>query len=234
MNSIERARDLSRKIPELKKLQDEKQWLDKYAAFRTKLEDLTTALEGLAGIADELRKKGWEVTGFKVAAQGMLTETRKVIAAFGNDKSSSIAPQTSQTFWTPLEAMPKKICNVLEKEWKNYVESKIPSDQTDILEILSKVQGFSDQTTTVHGLFSKMRSLGGQLPKKGDFELLDTLANQVQQAWESLDVDGLPPTVLDFLKKAHTNGFSLADLNDDVLNWLKEKNLLGQYAIRSK
>ena len=234
MNHIERARELCRKIPELKKLQDEKHKLDQYAAYREKLKNVAAVLAGLADIAGELRKRGAEVTGFKASVHGMRSETRRVTAAFGGDKSSIIAPLTIPTFWQPLEGMPKKIRAVLEKEWEKYVDSKIPSSQTDILETLSKVQGFAPQAVLVRRICSDMHSLGERLPQVDDFQRLDALADQVKQAWRDLHGEGLPPMVLEFLKKAHTSGFSLLHLDNEVLDWLKRQNLLGQYTIRGR
>lgn len=235
MNHIERTRDLSRKIPELKKLQDEKHRLDQYTAFRAKLENVTTGMEGLADLAGELRKKGREGADIKRSVHGILLETRQVIASFNEDKSIILTENASNTFWRPLESMLKKINVALKNEWKAYVESKIPSSQADILETLSKVQGFAAQAAKVRALFSAMRSLEDELPQAGDFERLDTLAEQVKQAWDELHSDEMPPAVLGFLKNAHTpNGVSLLHLDQVVLDWLKNQNLLGQYTIRGK
>lgn len=234
MNHIVRARELCRMIPILKKLQDEKRNFDTYAAHRNRLSNRATMLAGLADIADELGKRGAEDIGFKRSAQGLMAKTHQIAEVFHEDKNVIIAPESEPTFWKPLEAMPKKVCEALEKEWESYVESKIPPSQAGILEILSKVRGFSDQAGTVRGLFAEIRAMGNSLPKEGDFERLDALTVRVKQAWNDLHGDGMPSQVLDFLKKAHTSGFSLTDLNNDVLDWLKKKNLLGQYAIRSK
>lgn len=234
MNHIARARELCQKIPGLKTIQDERHKFETYAAYRGKLNTIVTLLAGLADIADELRKRGGEDAGFKSSAGGVLARTRQIAQAFHEDKTIVIASQNTSVFWRPLEAMPKKIREALEKEWEKYVDSKIPPSQADILETLSKVQGFSDQASTVRSLFAEIRAMGNSLPKEGDFERLDALTVSVKQAWNDLHGDGMPSQVLDFLKKAHTSGFSLTDLNNDVLDWLKKKNLLGQYAIRSK
>lgn len=234
MSHIEQARELSRKIPELKNLLEENNKLEKYEAYREKLASVTTFLAGLSDIADELRKRGGEVASFKKPVQGVLAGTRRVATAFHEDKSTFLAPEIASSFWNPLEAMPKKIRVELEKEWEKYVDAKIPASQADILETLSKVPGFAHQAATVRSMCSELRSLGATLPQSDSFQKLDVLTEQLNQAWSELDGEGLPPTVLDFLKKAHANGFSLADLDNDVLDWLKKQNLLGHYTIRGK
>ena len=234
MNFIQRAQELARKIPELKKLQDERHRLEQYEAHKEKLVAMTSVLAGLAFIAQELRVRGVEISGFKRPVQGMLSETMRVVDAFKKDRGVIIAPETIETFWHPLEGMPGRVKNVLEKVWKEYVQAKIPSGQTEILDILSKVQGFQVQVATVKKLRTDMSELGQKLPDEEDLEILDTLTEQVKHAWNELNGDGLPLAVLVFLKKAHTTGISLADLDSEVLEWLRNHSLMGKYVVRGR
>jgi len=234
MNCVERARAVGDSLPKLKRLKDEKSRLDEYTARKKILVGATEALEEYAIVAKELQERGTPVTGFKKSVLGHQKEVQRLIKAFREDRKVIIAPETTESFWHPLKLMPAKVKDELEKAWKKYVESMIPSGQVEILEILGRVQGFAGQAAAVNRLRNDMGRLGNQLPKQDDFQTLDNLAEQMKQAWNELNGEGLPPAVLNFLKKAHRNGISLADLDNDVLDWLRGQDLLGRYVIRGQ
>lgn len=234
MNLIQRTHDLGKNIPKLKRLQDEKHRLEEYTAHKDVLLGVTQRLGLLADIAHELQKRGVVVTGLKTSILGLRKHAQKIDTAFRDDKTVVIAPETAESFWHPLKKMPQKVERELEKVWRKYVESKIPAGQTEILSILSRVQGFAGQAATVNSHRNAMRNLGNQLPQQDDFKTLDDLADQVEQAWKALNGDGLPPAVLNFLKKAHLHGISLADLDEEVLEWLRQQDLLNKYIVRGR
>ena len=234
MNFIERAREVGDNIPKLKMLNDEKSRLDEYRARKMIVVGATETLGEHATIAKELQGRGALISGLKTSVIGLQQVVRRLIIEFRDDRTVIIAPEKVEFFWTPLKPMPEKVGRELKKVWKGYVESKIPSGQAEILQILSNVQGFADQAGMVKQCRENMRDLGDQLPKQEDFLTLDHLTERLTQAWSDLNGDGLPPAVLNFLKKAHMSGISLAELENDVLDWLRDQGLLGRYVIRGR
>jgi hypothetical protein len=234
MNAMERARDLGQRIPKLQKLLAAKNKLDIYTAYKKVLSDVAGVLNIYAIIAGELRIRNAEVAGFKGSAIGMQKETRRIAEKFGDDANVIIAPETAYTFWEPLKRMPDKVKKELEISWTKYVETRIPPGQAEILEVLSRVRGLAAQVDAVSRRRADMHNLGRSLPSEEAFNRLDELALQVQQAWEDLDCEDLPVVVLTFLKKAHQNGISLADMGNEVFDWLRERNLLGTYVVRGR
>jgi hypothetical protein len=234
MNLIQRAQELSLKIPLLKKLQVEKQKLDEYTARRDNLRNIKMVLEEFARIAEGLRHRGCDISDIVVSTQGMRKETKKLADTFRDNRTVIIAPESVATFWMPMDSMPKKVKRELEKAWKSYVESQIPSRQADTLTVLSYVPSFSTQAKEVLRHREGMQNLSRALPQDEDFVRLEKLSQMVRRAWENLDGEGLPPTVLNFLKKAHLNGIPMADMDNAVLEWLRQHNLLGKYIVRAR
>ena len=234
MNLIQRTQELGKSIPKLKKLQDEKHRLEEYTAHKNILMGATQELENLDAIANELQTRGVAVKGLKTSLLGLQRHVKAIETAFREDKGVIIAPETADTLWRQLKKMPSKVERELEKIWEKYVESKIPSGQTEILEILSRVQGFAGQAATVSKHRTAMRRLGNQLPKPEDFVTLDNLSVEVDTAWNALNGDGVPPTVLKFLKKAHPHGISLAEVTREIFDWLNDQNLLNNYIVRGR
>lgn len=232
MTYTDRATILSHKIPKLKELKNEKKRLDEYSERKKQLVEASQILGALSLVVDALRDRGGDVSGFKKSVLGLRKEVRRLGAAFEANPGVIIAPETTKTFWYQLNPMPDKVKKEIEKEWKKFVESQIPPIQADILTILSRVQGFSKQADLVSKQRAKMQDMGSALPQEGSFEALDELAKQVEEAWNALNGEGMPQSVLDFFKKAHFHGFSLADIDEEITDWLKEKNLIEKYVVR--
>lgn len=234
MTSVEKARDLAQRIPELKRLKGEQHRLARYKTRENLLHDANESLQEYAVSAIALHKNGEELKGCRKAVMGQLAEVRRISAAFKVDPASIDSKEIISTFWEPLRATPKKVEKEILQTWKGYVENRIPVIQAKILNILEKVPGFQQQVRKVNKKLVDMRSLGDKLPREEDFAAVDELALEITKAWQELEGDALPKPVLEFLHKAHSVGVDLASIDREVFDWLKENNLKGNYMVKAR
>jgi len=82
----------------------------------------------------------------------------------------------------------------------------------------------------------KARELGDNITRTVEGALsigaINKLVADVKEAKDITDSFSLNPAIEAFLKKVSAQQATVADLNDDVMKWLKEKQLLSKLRLR--
>lgn len=235
MPLIDQAQEFVTRLSHLKQLKTEMGKLERYATRREQLHRAKLMLVGLADIVDSIRAKGISPTIEMEEALSLKIKTLSHLKLFIEDKKTLITENrdSSYAFWKPLDAYPSKINPEVHKAYVSYIKSKMPSIDDEILKVLEKVPGFGGYVNAVRIPFTSLQKMTAtQINEMPDFEKIDALAEQLRKAWNALESGSIPKEVLNFLKAVHLgSGVSLELLNPVVLEWLKEKELLGRYRI---
>ena len=92
---------------------------------------------------------------------------------------------------------------------------------------------FGEEVRRIKTLNDELQSLAKKLPE--DDEILtrvEAKSSEIQGLIKKLDYGDIPPEVKKFMEQvANSGGVSLEELNDKVLDWLREKNLLKAFRV---
>jgi len=140
-----------------------------------------------------------------------------------------------QSGWARADAALKSAANSLEKSldgiWKTHLQSRAP--KLDDWLPFFQVDRFGEEVRRIKTLNEELQALAQKLPD--DDELLkrvEAKSSEIHRLIKKLDYGDIPPEVKKFMEQvANTGGVSLGELNDKVLTWLREKNLLQAFRV---
>lgn len=138
--------------------------------------------------------------------------------------------------WAKTEVEIKGAANTLEKNlmtaWRAYLASIAP--MLDDWLPFFQVNRFGPQLSNIKTLRGELNALADTLPT--DEEVLQRAqlkGRQLHELVKQLDFGDIPPAVQAFLKRTLDSftGATLADLDPEVLSWLREKKLTHAFRI---
>jgi hypothetical protein len=140
-----------------------------------------------------------------------------------------------QSGWARADAALKGAANTLEKSldgiWKTHLQNLAP--KLDDWLPFFQVDRFGEEVRRIKTLNEELQTLAQRLPD--DDELLkrvEAKSSEIHRLIKKLDYGDIPPEVKKFMEQvANTGGVSLGELNDKVLAWLREKNLLQAFRV---
>ena len=140
-----------------------------------------------------------------------------------------------QSGWARVDASLKGTANTLEKSldgiWKMHLQNLAP--KLDDWLPFFQVDRFGEEVRRIRTLNEELQALAQRLPD--DDELLkhvEAKSSEIHRLIKKLDYGDIPPEVKKFMEQvANTGGVSLGELNDKVLAWLREKNLLQAFRV---
>jgi len=131
---------------------------------------------------------------------------------------------------TQLEALGKDLLVNLTAIWSEYLNSL--GQTIDHLEPFAKVE---QCTSIIHKIkieLGSLEALATTLPQGPEpFRLAVQHQKEIQKLILQLDLKEVPPAVQKFLKGINTSGVTLDDLTEEILKWLKKKNMLKSFHI---
>jgi hypothetical protein len=118
--------------------------------------------------------------------------------------------------------------------WLAYATEHGPAGSIEVLDALSKLEQFQASVARIRLFRQTADELARKTPTdpKKAVESLELLTAGHRQAWAELNADGIPATVILFLRGCASRGVPLSDLSDEVVGWLKARELLGSFRIR--
>jgi hypothetical protein len=137
--------------------------------------------------------------------------------------------------WAKADASLKGAANTLEKSldgiWKTHLQNLAP--KLDDWLPFFQVDRFGEEVRRIKTLNEELQSLAQKLPD--DDELLkrvEAKSSEIHRLIKKLDYGDIPPEVKKFMEQvANSGGVSLGEVNDKVLAWLREKNLLQAFRV---
>lgn len=122
----------------------------------------------------------------------------------------------------------------IQKAWSSYVAAHGPTGSSEVVDALAKLPQFQSSVARIRRCRQSTEELAKRTPTDPEKAIgsLAVLAAEHRTAWSELSADGIPPTVILFLRACADNGVPLSELSEEVRNWLKERELLGSFRVR--
>lgn len=124
--------------------------------------------------------------------------------------------------------------DVVGKAWSSYVVLHGPTGSSEVLDALAKLPQFQLSIARIRKSRQGIEELSKRTPTDplNDIEHLDELVAEHRAAWSELKADGIPNSVIVFLRACGDNGALLSELTDEVRKWLETRDLLNAFRVR--
>jgi hypothetical protein len=212
------------------------------AAFATRVQQLagpSDELLQLSKLAAEFAQNSITIPFDRALGLGVVQHAGKLLEAFtANPKSLTEGDEFFRHQFLPgIRKLSQTFRAALEEGWRQRVDRELDALPQDVLAALETVAKYRAQIQTIRRCDQEAKQSRLTLPLLGTVAArLAALAQIIkvkEQCWQELKGSELPDEVIDFLKQAGTQGFSLADLTESIKQWLSERGLLGSFRIRS-
>lgn len=129
----------------------------------------------------------------------------------------------------------KQISNTQHSDWANFCESLITTSDTSPLDALKELPGYRPRISRIKSMLETLRSTKDVLPDDLEQTIseLYRLRSDYQKTWDEMEANEIHPSVLKFLKAVSSGTCTLLNVDQEVLNWLSDKNLSKNYRIKT-
>lgn len=119
-----------------------------------------------------------------------------------------------------------KVNEALVVAWQQYTYDKVRKVDSASLAVLGTIPQFKSTIKNIHELQQDIGRIHSTLPMKDtDIYQFDKKADELSQKWQMLDAEGIPESVVVFLRAVGSGGGASLDLlTDEVRNWLMERS----------
>jgi hypothetical protein len=133
-----------------------------------------------------------------------------------------------------LDTAARELENGLKKTWKGYVDQM--SHDIKSLEPFLELGEGARAIREIKAKQVRLTALGENMPPEDIDSCIKTvksLSEEISEKISTLDLGELPEGVVSFIKKVKSfNGATLADLEAEVFEWLKSKDMLKNFTVK--
>jgi hypothetical protein len=210
--------------------------------FETRAKQLVTPTAELVqvyALATEFKSAGLVVDLATSPADVIATQAAAFLAAFNADHKVLLDPD--ETFAHQFVPTLKKVVldhrSRLLAAWNAFVDAQFTQLPESVLQAVATISSYRRQVELIRAHHQEAMRLRASMPS------LETVASTIERvkkaaagkdaAMGELLGGGIPDEVVEFLAQAGSTGFSLARLTPVIDEWLRERDLLGAFRIRS-
>ena len=186
------------------------------------LEHLNDLKQSLADAAD---------AGIQVPRDGCPVDEEELKKLVSDARERKLVVADCRLLMVNLSTAVRELREALEAEWRAYCGRLLPD--LEGLGVLTEAMGAArlPGSAKLHAKVKRAIDLQGMQFSSKRADDFAELAGTIQPAVEGLV--GSDPEVAEFLRTAAASGFSLNDFldNDSIIEWLREKDLLGAFIV---
>lgn len=118
--------------------------------------------------------------------------------------------------------------------WQRYTSQHAPQTSHEIVEALGNDRKSRVAVLRIRRLSDQLTALRGRtVPTTDEIDEFDEAARDLRETWAALDVDGIDPEVISFLRAANSDhGAAISSLTPTVIRWLEERGAVNQYVVK--
>lgn len=198
--------------------------LNKFRDRENKIIPLVEELRPLVVALRAFREKGVGDCNSSQKADILLIEVSATLAEFQKDRGWLLEKFKSNTLQSKVVAVRNDLEAHLKLAWTEYKRQRMPNTNSELLELLAKIETFKPTVQTIQKLLNYLNAI--VFPKDiQDFEQIDQRIDNLSIAWNSLRSSEVPEAVLTFLRAAATHGATIDLLTSEVQSWLHEHGI---------
>ena len=138
-------------------------------------------------------------------------------------------------FTTNILPMLQQILTTQHADWVVFCESLITTSDTSSLDALKDLPGYRSRINRLKSMLETLQEKKKLIPSDLEETVSDLyeLRSEYQKAWDEMEANDIHPSVLKFLKAVSSGTCTLLNVDQEVLNWLSDKNLSKNYWIKT-
>ena len=229
---IERMHELSVQIRLLADSQVTEGEAKRFATRADEFSDPSNAISIPARRFGLLMAKGVQMeTSFlevRVEARGLKRTIDNIAAKYDTDRRSILAPDTNWRLSTrsQLTRLAEHVNEHLLAAWRKYVLQLKPNVDQGLLRVLRSSPAYATHANYVEQLNTELYRLAERLPEsQEEVDSPERLAEDLRRTLEDLPTD-IPQPVRELFMAINQGTATAADLTDEAVEWLREKQLL--------
>lgn len=140
-------------------------------------------------------------------------------------------------FVVKIQDFEKELTALCKNQWTKEIEkNSLRPEQKDQLDVFFKVNEYKSKIEKLKKEIGIIENKKNSLPRnENDITSIIIMGDQLKKGYGELGFDDLPPNIANFLKNAsQPDGADPELLNDEVLKWLRDKEVLSQYRIKPR
>jgi len=226
---------LINKLDLLDEARSDTQAVDDYRQIRDALRQNSEALTSAFETLELFKKKAILIESLPYEmAMGLYTFFAEILGDYKND-TNSIRKRTFLLYQQlqKLAQLGLEVTNRLKMSWENHIDHAIEDLDTNYLEVLAAFAKFSGPINKIKSQLDEIDDLRDKLPAtEGEINALNAIAKELARDWKSLELNGLPKSVYDFLDAVKSeNGADLTKLSNEVRDWIRNNGLEGVFRV---
>ncbi len=233
---LERAGGLATKIQAFRKLEAAAR---EAALVTTRVGQVRDAAQALGRARATLAKftQAGVPVQFVPVNSSTLKERASLLRATAADNPVALADPPfnfSHDFSDRLKGIANAAQQAADAAWRGFVESKSLGGSEEVLGTLNQLPQMRAGVAKIRQCRQSVNALATSIPSDmaSAIKTIDDLETKHKSAWAELTSDGIPLSVLEFLRQCASAGAPLTSLNDEVRDWLGVKHLLESFRIR--
>lgn len=221
---LNKTEQLAKELNTFKLLQESSNESQHYIKRSSDLKSILVYVKSMSEVVSLFRKQGFEIE-IGTTINYPVELFRSLYTNWENDKKSIIEKNDffRRVQWSTIE---DELVFTLQKQWREYIDVEKPDINNETLDVFEQIPDFS---IIVKNLKEKLELLDEQkkcLPVNDDnFQLIISTSSEMKNMLKQLESKSIPDPVIHFLKKA-VDGIDLSEITTEILDWLKENNLI--------
>lgn len=235
MKLLELSKEINSQIDKIKNLSSNRDETKDLRTIKDILEGLDVNIKEIKNSFNLFRNNGITIT-FPKSIKTIKSNLQKIKNNFQNEPNSKSIKKGNyyQKFIEELEEYLKINNEYLKNKWSWFCEKSYSGDAPEKIDdnIVKIVNTDNNKNllTQYRMKYSQYNELRRLSPSSDSFKKVQEIGIELAEIYSKFDQDA-PEDVKKFLSSVTSGGASINLLTEQVINWLKEKDLLNDYKI---
>jgi len=225
MMLLNKTEQLIEDIETFKSLESSSNESQDYIKRNNDLKTIEVYVEKMSEVIVLFRKQGFIIETDIIMYPQELFET--LYKNWKNDKKSIIKKNDFFTNRIPWDTIQRELTTILQKQWEEYIDENKPNINKETLDAFEQIPDFKRIVSLLKEKLELLEEYKTSLPTDSNkFKLVISTSEEMKSLIEKLDSKNIPDAIKNFLNKAGNIGVDLSEITTEILDWLKENNLI--------
>ncbi|MBD3921000.1 hypothetical protein H8B09_19700 [Paenibacillus sp. PR3] len=233
MSVLQMARQLHSSSVTLLQLQRDKQQLQAYQTRQQELNKIRDDVASIFAIFTVFSNAKLYVPSINIF-EDLLNSLVYQLNQYKEVSDWVKTPRVFISIESKLKSLQKDTLQTMTIVWHKYLDENKPNISNEILNVVKEFPEYENHVEQIRRKLVEYQQLYVSLPSNTEsVQSVLFLKSTIEKAWRTIGIESLPERVFSFLQQASgPSGADLSLLNDEVLTWLHQKNVLNSFKIK--
>jgi len=233
---LERAQGLADKISQYQKLQAAAKGVEQFRTREQQISSAATSLREAKKRIGAFNEAGIPISFSPAKSEGLIKNARSIETILEENPGGlgDLPFNFKYEFYDRVNSIASAASKEVGKTWGSYVAANTSLGSNELLDTLAKVPQLRTSVNAIRKIRMAIDELAKETPINPSLAIkqLDKLTAELKNAWSELAAEGIPKSVVSFIRKSGAEGAPLNYLTGEVHDWLESQDLLGAFRIR--